>query len=82
MRHPVPLEEAAIRAINNNPAALDTYLWLAYRLHSPYQPEAGHLEGAEGPVRPGFKELHHFKTQMARHAELALAVYPAADVEW
>ena len=23
-RHPVPLEEAAIRALSNNPAALDT----------------------------------------------------------
>src|SRR5256885_102071 len=32
-KHPVPLEEAAVRAICNNPAALDTYLWLAYRLH-------------------------------------------------
>lgn len=32
-RHPVPIEEAAIKAISNNPAALDAYLWLAYRLH-------------------------------------------------
>jgi hypothetical protein len=32
-KHPVPLEEAAIRAIGNDPAAIDPYLWLAYRLH-------------------------------------------------
>jgi len=38
-RHPVPLEEAAIRAINNNPAALDTYIWLAYRLHVLHGPK-------------------------------------------
>src|SRR5437763_1269213 len=32
-RHPVPIEEAAIRAINNDSMALDIYAWLAYRLH-------------------------------------------------
>ncbi|WP_158930150.1 replication protein RepA [Acidisphaera sp. S103] len=32
-KHPAPVEEAAIRAINNNPATLDYCLWLAYRLH-------------------------------------------------
>ena len=32
-RHPVPLEDAAIRAISNNSLALDVYAWLAYRLH-------------------------------------------------
>ena len=33
-KHPVPIEEAAISAINNNSMALDVYCWLAYRLHS------------------------------------------------
>jgi len=32
-KHPVPLEEPALRAISNNSAALDIYCWLAYRLH-------------------------------------------------
>ena len=33
-RHPVPLEEAAIKSLSNNSMALDAYAWLAYRLHS------------------------------------------------
>ena len=33
-RHPVPVEEAAIRALANNSLALDVYCWLTYRLHS------------------------------------------------
>src|SRR5271165_692315 len=33
-KHPVPLEEAAIKAISNNSQALDVYCWLAYRLHA------------------------------------------------
>lgn len=32
-KHPVPLEEAAIKAVSNNSQALDAYAWLAYRLH-------------------------------------------------
>ena len=32
-RHPVPLWEPAIRAIQNNSMGLDLYVWLAYRLH-------------------------------------------------
>ena len=32
-KHPIPLEESAIRALANNSAALDAYIWLAYRLH-------------------------------------------------
>ena len=30
-RHPVPLEETAIKSLANNSAALDVYIWLAYR---------------------------------------------------
>jgi hypothetical protein len=37
-RHPVPLEEAAIKQLSNNSMALDAYAWLAYRLHSLRQP--------------------------------------------
>ena len=33
-KHPVPLEEAAIKALSNNAPALDAYLWLVYRLHA------------------------------------------------
>src|ERR1019366_3016418 len=37
-KHPVPVEEAAVRQIANNSLALDVYCWLAYRLHSLEQP--------------------------------------------
>ncbi len=38
-RHPVPIEEAAIRALSNNSAAMDAYIWLAYRLYSLHSPK-------------------------------------------
>jgi hypothetical protein len=80
-RHPVPLEEAAIRAINNNPAALDAYLWLAYRLHSLSAPKLVTWKALKGQFGVAFKELHHFKYKWRETLNLALAVYPAANVE-
>jgi len=80
-RHPVPLEEAAIRAINNNPAALDCYLWLAYRLHALSAPRLVTWKALKGQFGVGFKEAYHFKNKWTQTLQMALAVYPAAKVE-
>jgi hypothetical protein len=80
-RHPVPLEEAAIRAINNNPAALDAYLWLAYRLHVLTAPKLVTWKALKGQFGAGFRELHHFKHKWRETLALAMAVYPAAKVD-
>jgi len=80
-RHPVPLEEAAIRAINNNPAALDAYIWLAYRLHILTAPKLITWKALKAQFGVGFKELHHFKHKWRDTLNLALAVYPAAQVD-
>jgi hypothetical protein len=32
--HPVPLSEAALRAIGPRSMVIDVYIWLAYRLHA------------------------------------------------
>jgi hypothetical protein len=80
-RHPVPLEEAAIRAINNNPAALDAYLWLAYRLHVLSSPKLVTWKALKGQFGAGFKEQHHFKHKWRETLHLALAVYPGANVD-
>jgi len=37
-KHPVPIEETAVRQIANNSMALDLYCWLAYRLHALTEP--------------------------------------------
>ena len=80
-RHPVPLEEAAIRAINNNPAALDCYLWLAYRLHALTGPRLVTWKALKGQFGVGFKEAYHFKNKWSQTLQMALAVYPAANVD-
>ena len=80
-RHPIPLEEAAIRNLANNSAALDCYIWLAYRLHALTSPRLVTWKALKGQHGNGFKELYHFKSKFAGTLQLAMAVYPGADVE-
>ncbi len=79
-RHPVPLEEAAVRALANNSAALDVYLWLAYRLHVLTGPRSISWAALKAQFGTGFKELYHFKHKWPIALEMAMAVYPAANV--
>jgi len=80
-RHPVPLDEAAVRAINNNSMALDAYAWLAYRLHALNAPTMVRWAALKGQFGAGFTRLDHFKDRFAANTRLALAVYRDAKVE-
>jgi hypothetical protein len=80
-RHPVPLEEAAIKALANNSAALDCYIWLAYRLHSLSTPRLITWKALKAQHGQGFSKLYHFKNKFPGVLALATAVYPEAKVE-
>lgn len=80
-KHPVPLEEAAIKALSNNAPALDCYLWLAYRLHALRSDLLVSWQALKGQFGTAFKELYHFKPRFTGTLALATAVYPAARVE-
>lgn len=79
--HPVPLQDAAIQQLKDSSAALDIYVWLAYRLH--------HLD-RRTPI--GWRDLYtqfgmgyqyvwswkpHFLASLAE----AVAAYPEARVD-
>ena len=72
------MEEAAIKAISNNPAALDD-IRLAYRLHV-LSSEKLITWRALSRSRL-YRELFHFKPRFIQALALATAVYPAAKVE-
>ena len=80
-KHPVPLEEAAIKAINNNPGALDCYLWLAYRLHALPAAKLVTWKALKAQFGCGYREVYHFKARWPSALKLALAVYPDAQVD-
>ncbi|TDH57993.1 plasmid replication initiator [Dankookia rubra] len=79
-KHPVPLEEAAIRALSNNSMALDLYCWLAYRLHVLPGSRPITWKALQAQFGTSYKELFHFKPRFIENLALARAVYPAADV--
>jgi hypothetical protein len=80
-RHPVPLEEAAIKQLSNNSMALDAYAWLAYRLHSLRRPTLVPWPSLMGQFGGGFGQIKHFKPRFLASVRLALAVYPDAWVD-
>lgn len=81
VRHSVPLDEAAIRAINNNSMALDIYAWLAYRLHVLEKPLPVSWLALKGQFGTGFGRLTNFRFKFSNSLALAMAVYPNAKVE-
>jgi len=80
-KHPVPLEEAAIKALSNNAPALDAYLWLAYRLHVLKADKLITWTALKAQFGRGFSKLYHFKSKFPGTLALATAVYPAARIE-
>ena len=80
-KHPVPLEESAIRAVSNNSQALDIYAWLAYRLHSLSTPRSITWRALRPQFGASFGRLDNFRARFNENLRLALAVYPAARVD-
>ena len=79
--HPVPLDEAAVRAISNNSMALDIYAWLSFRLHVLKAPTPVSWTLLKQQFGQGFGQPHHFRRTFSENLELALAVYRDARVE-
>ncbi len=80
-KHPVPVEEAAVRQIANNSLALDVYCWLAYRLHSLNAPITVSWKALHGQFGRSVARLDHFKDHFRTVLALATSVYPDARVE-
>lgn len=80
-KHPVPVEEAAVRQIANNSLALDVYCWLAYRLHSLSSPITISWKALHGQFGRSVVRLDHFKEHFRSVLALAQSVYPDANVE-
>lgn len=74
-KHPVPIEEAAIRAISNNSQALDIYCWLSYRLHILKAPTQVTWSALMAQFGIGYGKLATFKFKFRPNLDLALAVY-------
>ncbi len=80
-KHPVPIEEAAVKQIANNSMALDVYVWLSYRLHALTETRPITWKALHSQFGRGIRRMDHFKQQFRDTLQLALAVYPEAKVD-
>jgi hypothetical protein len=78
--HPVPVSEAALKAIGPRSMTLDVYVWLAYRLHALKRDTEVSWMALYAQFGAGFKRLRAFRTQFTESLGLALAAYPDARV--
>ena len=80
-RHPVPLQESAIRPLSNNSQALDVYCWLAYRLHALAGPTDVSWAALRAQFGAGYNVQRVFRRRFKEALGLATSVYPDAKVE-
>jgi hypothetical protein len=83
-RHAVPLNETAVARLSHNAMALDTYAWLAQRLHR--------IDAAKKPIIPwnalaeqfghGYAQVRGFRRVFKRTLAQVKVVYPDANFEW
>jgi len=79
--HPVPVQEAAIRALRDRSMSLDLYVWLAYRLHTLHKATPITWSAISAQFGAGFEKLFHFKPRFIEALAAAVAAYPEARVE-
>jgi hypothetical protein len=80
-RHPVPVQESAIRALSNNSQALDVYCWLAYRLRALQGPTMITWAALMPQFGRAYSDRKEFRRRFVENLHMALAVYPDANVE-
>ena len=78
--HPVPVSEAALRAIGPRSMVIDIYIWLAYRLHALRRDVEVSWPALHGQFGQGYGRLRDFRRDFVQALELAVAAYPEARV--
>jgi hypothetical protein len=78
--HPVPLRDAAIRALKERSLSLDLYVWLAYRLHALREDTAVSWSALQMQFATPGQKPWHFRQGFMEAFTAALAAYPEARV--
>ena len=79
--HPVPVSEAALRAIGPRSMVIDVYIWLAYRLHALRKDMEVGWPALHAQFGSGFGRLRRFRSHFIECLGLAVAAYPEARIE-
>jgi hypothetical protein len=82
-RHAIPLDNRAVGAIANSPIALDTYVWLAQRLHrvAPERPQFIGWANVYEQFGQGYARIRDFRKKFLLTLRQIRAVYPGCRIE-
>jgi hypothetical protein len=81
-QHAVPLDHRAIAALASSSMALDTYVWLAQRLHrvSPSKPQFITWDSLHDQFGQGFNRIRDFRRRFIQVLHHVTSAYPAARI--
>lgn len=79
--HPVPISDAALKAIGPRSMVIDVYIWLAYRLHALKKDVEVGWPALHAQFGIGFNRVRAFRGHFIDCLALATAAYPDARVE-
>jgi Plasmid encoded RepA protein len=81
-RHAVPLDHRAVAALASSSMALDTYVWLAQRLHRvpPGKPQFIPWAAAYEQFGQGFARVRDFRRQFLQTLAHVKSAYPSAHI--
>lgn len=80
VKHGVPLDLRALRAISTKPIAIDLYSFLAHRLHVLNKPLFITWAAMKGQFGYNYKNMHHFKAEFRLCLNMVKTVYPKATI--
>jgi hypothetical protein len=82
INHAIPLDERALAALSNNALALDTYSWLAQRLHrvAKGKPEFVGWAAIKEQFGEGYSEMFKFKQKFRQTLQIVLPQYRDARI--
>ena len=76
IERPVPFDMRALKSLKKSPLALDTYLWLTYRMFYLRQPVSIPWVALQGQFGADYKVPRQFKAAFLRELKKVLVVYP------
>jgi len=79
--HPVPISDAALKAIGPRSMVIDVYIWLAYRLHALKKDVEVGWPALYAQFGIGFNRIRAFRGHFIECLALATAAYPDARVD-
>ena len=79
--HPVPVSEAALRAIGPRSLVIDIYIWLAYRLHALRRDTEVGWPSLYAQFGAGVGRIRGFRKYFIECLAIATAAYPEARID-